>query len=577
MLYHRLSRRHLLQGAGAALALPFLPSLMSSAEAATLPEQKFLVMMAHGHGGVAPESLYPIASTVSANLTTQQLYAAQNGAPKHDLRFGRLVDLKRTHAQTAAARLQPMTDFDNGSARVSPLVGSFVPDSILAKMNLIAGLDVMSGSGHWSGMFGNFANTFGGPPDTTDGRSATQVPTIDYAIQKSNKFYAAEERSLLRAPSLLLGSDRRGGGGGDLSTYQSGADVGQNPYFAWRVGEVFSRLFTGVSSMPGQMGDPDAPLVDRLYEDYRRLARSPFGAGRRLGKDDRVRLEAYMQNLQELGSRLKAVTAAACVVPTMMSSNANRIIRTGDVPWEWDNVGTGQAERMVDVKQVSELINTMIVQSFLCGTSRIVLRQVAPTCVPDAAYIADYHHLVYHNHFKANIQQDYMSGLRPSFEYAFVDLAKRLDAASVANGVSLLDRTLMYWTAESGIGTHDSVGFPTITAGGAGGAIKTGNYLDLRNLSVGNQYGYSEGITPAEREVVRYYRGVPQNRWLATICQAMGLAPADYELPDATFSTKFPSRGGKAPGYGDPAAKGYFYTYPKHLVDDMSLPLPIVS
>src|SRR3954453_13212343 len=127
MLYHRLSRRHLLQGAGAALALPFLPSLMSSAEAATLPEQKFLVMMAHGHGGIAPESLYPIASTVGANLTTQQLYAAQNGAPKHDLRFGRLVDLKRTHAQTTAARLQPMTDFDNGTARVSPLIGSFVP------------------------------------------------------------------------------------------------------------------------------------------------------------------------------------------------------------------------------------------------------------------------------------------------------------------------------------------------------------------------------------------------------------------------------------------------------------------
>ena len=353
--------------------------------------------------------------------------------------------------------------------------------------------------------------------------------------------------------------------------------MGQNPYYSWYVGDTFNRLFMGVSTMPQPNGDPDAPLVDRLYEDYRRLARGSFGAGRRIGKDDRVRLEAYMQNLQEISARLKAVTPAACVVPTVTSGDRGRIIRSGDVPWEWDNVGMTPAEREVDVKAVSQLINTMIVQAFLCGTSRIVLRQVSPTCVPDPGYIADYHHMMYHEHFQAPIQNDYIEGLRPSFEYAFVDLAKRLDAASIGGGQTLLDRTLMYWTAESGVTTHDSIGFPTITAGGAGGAIKTGNYVDLRNLSVGTKYGHSQNITTAEREVVRLYRGVPMNRWLGTVCQSMGLAPADYELPDTSFSVKYPSRGGKVPGYGDPAPKGYFHTYPQHLTDDMSKPLPIVT
>jgi Protein of unknown function (DUF1552) len=578
MKYQPLTRRHLLQGAsGFALALPFMPSLMSTAHAQSIPKPKFLVMMAHGHGGISVENTYPIAASVSANLTSQTLYAAMNGAPKHDIVSGNLLALKRTHAQTAGARHQPITDFDNGAARVSPLVGSFVPDALLAKLNLLCGLDVMPGSGHWAGMFGNFGNAFGGPADAT-AKSTRQVPTIDYVIGQSSKFYSPAERALVKAPSLLIG-------GWDLSVYQSGSDVGPNPYRGNTLDEIYRQLFTGVSSTPGQ-SDPDAALVDVLYEDYRRLARGAFGPARRLGQADRVRLEAHMANLQDIGNRLKAIRTASCSVPTLTQAQKNAYIRGGDVPWEWDTAPASAADRQADVRATSELVNLMVIQAFLCGTTRMMVRSVSPLLIPDPVYQDDPHHLLYHLHFQPPKQQDLLRNHRDAFAAAYVDLIAKMNATEVLPGVNLLDQSLVYWTAESGVTTHDSITFPTIAAGSAGGFLKTGQFIDYRNALVNTQFGYSTEVTPEEREVTRLTRGLSQGRWLATICQAMGLAPADYEFPDTFFDDpahptvprlKFPERGGKAPGYGDSAYKNYFYSYPEHLVRDMSEVMPLLK
>jgi hypothetical protein len=71
---------------------------------------------------------------------------------------------------------------------------------------------------------------------------------------------------------------------------------------------------------------------------------------------------------------------------------------------------------------------------------------------------------------------------------------------------------------------------------------------------------------------------LPQNRLLANIAQAMGLAPGDYELNDTAYATKFASRGGKVPGYGDPLVEpgDDKVPYPPALVNDMSAKLPLL-
>ena len=93
-------------GARTPLALVF-----ASVTQGALP--KFFVAFWYGHGGVSDENTYPIPSTVS--LTSQNLY------PTHPIRTGRLVDLKRTHAQTTSARMVALPDWDSGAARFSPL------------------------------------------------------------------------------------------------------------------------------------------------------------------------------------------------------------------------------------------------------------------------------------------------------------------------------------------------------------------------------------------------------------------------------------------------------------------------
>jgi hypothetical protein len=113
MLYDRLSRRHFLQGLGASLTLPLLPSLMGRAEAQTMTLPRFFVTTWVGHGGISTENAYPLDAT--STLTDTTIYPASGSNPAHVARSARLVDLKRTHAQTLSARTQSVMDADNGA------------------------------------------------------------------------------------------------------------------------------------------------------------------------------------------------------------------------------------------------------------------------------------------------------------------------------------------------------------------------------------------------------------------------------------------------------------------------------
>jgi hypothetical protein len=104
----------------------------------------------------------------------------------------------------------------------------------------------------------------------------------------------------------------------------------------------------------------------------------------------------------------------------------------------------------------------------------------------------------------------------------FVDLMKKLDVPDGTGG-TLLDRALVQWTHESGPYTHESVTMPVIAAGGAGGAISTGNYCDYRNPGNTFDGGGFQGAVEVTKA------GLTYNQWLGTVLQSMGLARKDYE------------------------------------------------
>lgn len=564
MIYQRSSRRHFLQGLGGlALALPTLPSLMSRAEAQAITTPRFFISFWISHGGISVENTYPIPSTVS--LTNQTLYAAQTGLAAHVGRHAKLLDLKRTHAQTAAARTQALPDYDAGSARVSPLLGSFIPDSILAKMNLLEGVDFLTWGGHTRGFLGNFINNDG---NAESGIANLGIPTIDYVISQSNKFYSAADRLLMKVPVL---ANTGYPDSGQLSTFRSGTGVAANPYTARTVGEMYDRLFQGVQTTPG-VSNPKAAIVDRVHADYSRLSKGAHGPGRLIGKDDRVRLGEYMDNLADISTRMKAMVTASCTVPTVTMAQRSLVNLNGEADsFNGSWVMTQQA--------AMQLQNMLLVNAFQCGSTRIHVRAMPPLRNQfDASLLSasqleanrtDPHGMVFHNHFLPDRQRLMMETQRFFFEHSYIDLAKRLDAITLPGGKTMLDQSVMYWGSESGPETHNAKCLPSILAGSGGGYFNTGNYVDYTNRArqITAQYGG------------KWYAGLPQNRLLANFAQAMGLAPDDYELADGPYGTKFPTRAGKVPGYGDPHVQTTDNPAPylSHHVNDMSEPLPIIK
>ena len=568
MKYHRLSRRHLLQGlGGASLALPLLPSLLNRAEAQGMTAPRFFITTWVGHGGLGVENAYPIDSTVT--LTDTQLSATSGNDGPHVAKWGRLLDLKRTHAQTMAARTATLPDYDAGAARISPLIGAFVEDALLEKLNVLRGLDFLTSGGHTRGYLGNFTNRDGG---VDNGLANAPVPTIDAVIAASARFYSTGERALLKAPVLNLARTH-------LSSFSSGTGVANNPYAASSLGDQFNLLFNGVNVTPGQQVDPRASLVDRVYQDYARLSRGAFGPGRRISKEDRGRLEEYMTGVKGIGERMRAMVSAGCTLPTLPTGQQSLYLREGEADWDWSGAASMPQQRVADQRSAIELSNMMLVNALLCGTTRMAVRtfsslrdQWDPTIFNTPSMWetlrTDAHGMLFHNHFLPDRQQHLVESQRFFFQYGYMDLVRRMSQAQVLPGISLLDQALVYWSSESGPQTHDAKSVPAIIAGSGGGYFQTGRYVDYTNRArmIRGRYGNM------------WTAGLPQNRLLANIAQAMGLRPQDYELNDTAYATSFASRGGKVPGYGDPFVEpgDDKVPYPPAMIAEMSLKLPLL-
>lgn len=475
------SRRQVLKGAaGFSLALPFLPSLAPKAAAATAPPKR-LVWITTGHGGCFESSFFPKQSLLTKRA---DLYS------DHVIKAGPLVATNEGGKATLSTVLRAST------SDLSP--------ALLAKLNVMHGLDVPYYLAHHTGgHLGNFARNDGNGSDGAVIQADTR-PTLDQILAWSRSFYG--DLDGIRERSIAVGPDT-------ISYSFSSPKTKTGGIQALRGTPSSLDLFDRIFAVPNPQDPGRLKVVDRVRDSYKELR----NGNKRLSGEDKQRLDDHVARIAELERKLAARPAAACSGVTKPTDDANNYVRDSD----------GDALKQAD------LLSEVIVAAFMCGSTRIATwgwgetgRLLGPTSVEGGWHVG-----VAHQWMEPDRQSLLVRSYQKFFESVFVRLAKRLDVEE-ANGSTYLDNTLLVWSQECGMMTHDQTSIPVLTFGSAGRTIQTGQYLDYRRTENPD----SSFNTQADNNY-KQSLGVLYTQWLANVLQFMGLPRAEFEL-------------WKHPGYG---------------------------
>ena len=530
MKYNAISRRHFLQGLGGfTLALPFLPSLMPKAHGAYFSGPKYFVAIGSAHGAVSPENMYPR----DLPSTPHQLYTG-NAAQglDHVIHDAQLSD-------TLSNRIGPLNPNVNGGAPVnpsaeqelSPVLGHFL-NPYIEKMNVLRGIDIMWYIAHHRGGFlGRFRDTDDNG-SLTGNHSLPDMPTIDQRMAESPNFYLPGDTRTVK--SIVAGNMH------SISSGFANGSVERLPETAWSTRSLFRTLFGDGNNNTQE--NSDLSILDTVLEDYQRLTNSQFGPGRRISAADKTRLRDHAEHLRELETRVQN-----------QSLTCDSLTEPAELEYHY-------ADRNLErIFAADELYCDVIAMAFRCGASRIATMYLHPP----SDFPGDWHQDIAHRYLENYPLYDITRANRFIAEHVFARLCENLDTPIVEGGdTTYLDNSLIVWQHESGPIAHDADSIPTITAGSAGGFFRTNRYVDYRNR---------ENLSMSHPENGNTKRpGIPQNRWLYTVLEAMGVQPSEYRIgPYASMV-----------GYGDPyvnsGSESGHIAYPQHVLDDMGSLMPLI-
>lgn len=510
-----ISRRHVLRGAGGAtVAIPFLASLQSRLATAQGSASPCLFWMGTGHGGAYESSMFP-----SQAVLTQSV----NAFADHSVRFG---DLK---AKTEGANTVVSSILQAKSTSLTP--------GMVGKMNVLYGLDVPFYIAHNTGLhLGNYARNDGNGSDGVAVQKDPR-PSIDQILAWSPSFY--KSLNGVRERVMVMGAGgqmswnyanpaARSGGIQAISMTQSSRDM-------------FNRLFpAGAVS-----AEPSAPkrqaIIDKVIDNYRSLTQS----NRRLSKLDKERLDAHVTRLTELQRKLKTTSTVLCQANAKPTDDSAA------------HAGAGASE----YARFSALFNDVVTAAFACGASRLaVLSSGFNEQARAVSYGGSWHQDVAHQWAQPDRQELLRRAYQIVFEGIFLDLANKLDAVKDSQGQPLLDHSLLAWSQECGMSTHDAFSVPVVTFGSAGGWFKTGKLFDFRRVNPSSAWIH-EANDPATGKKFVMYAGLTYNQWLATVLQAMGSPPSEWERwGHKGYGVPFVSQGGTLGRHYINTSSRYFMT-----------------
>jgi hypothetical protein len=487
-----LSRRMFLRAAsGAALGIPLLESLLPrGAQAQTAsPAVRFIAM--RSYSGQVAKLWYPTSTPAG-----YQLRDAVFSDP--DKKDG--TTYLPTRLGTTRHSIARLSDFA-GPAGISSVLGPAL-NPYVNKLNLLRGLDMMQTAGHNGGAtFGNYAES------TQQAlRSLSQMPTIDRVMAYSPKLYPTAPT--LRALDLGTGSPSSF----SFTDYGIRGGAVEQVSFLLDPKQAWDKAFGAFMGPAQPMANPNASLMNAIHGDYARLSQH-----RRISAADKALLERHMTFLDEIERKLQILPPSACTAPAAPRSIPNY--------YPWDQISS-----VADFNDTVRLMAEVAVAAIKCDVTRVVTFDVQKALTDvsgtwKASYHnsgdvqGDWHQFAHDLETDPNSRANFLAISKWICNTVFAKFCELLDVEE-ANGKTYLDNSLICWGNELGY-SHYNTDMMTLLAGGAGGRLKTGNYIDYIdwNHSYANPINAWGVLIP----------GLPHNRLLVTLLQAMGLSPADYE------------------------------------------------
>ncbi|HEX6765010.1 MAG TPA: DUF1552 domain-containing protein [Polyangiaceae bacterium] len=220
-------------------------------------------------------------------------------------------------------------------------------------------------------------------------------------------------------------------------------------------------------------------ILDRVTGDITRLSGEVSAA-------DKQRLDAHLSYLREVEDRLAAQSQGinACSVPARPATPSG--------PEAYGQTGDLQID--------------LLVLALACGQTRVATLQWSRS-VSDIRFtwlgIDEGHHSLSHMPDTDTMAQDKLTRINTWYAERFASLIAKLKSYPEGNG-TLFDQCLLLWCNELAKGNvHSRVDAPYVLAGSAGGALRTGRFL-------------------------QYSGDVPHNNLLVSILNTLGVADTTF-------------------------------------------------
>lgn len=435
MRHFKLSRRALLRGAGASLALPaleaMLPGLARSQPSAAKP-LRFIVWT------------WPDGARMDA------------WSPKES-----------GEGYTSTPILAPLEPYRKSFNVISGLANT--PASVVSG-------DVFAGSHARAtgAMLTQMPLTF------TSGTNIKNGISVDQVIANQLK----QQVPGLKLPSLELGAVQAGATG----NCEDGFSCAYLTNLAWsgpttflpketNPRAVFDRLTSGgvpaqgmaTAAGPSKISVYQKSILDLVATDVRDLQS-------KLGQSDRDKLSDYLDSVNELERRVSALAPAG-------AGTASGLCQPIAAPLDGTYLGRDRAKNVYSYPDLIKVMNDLMAFALQCDLTRVItfMSEIPLNTQTNYSFIgvdsANYHDDISH-HGGNSEKLDGMQKVNTFYAEQFAYFLGKLSALQEADGTSVLDNSIILFTSEFGDGdNHYHYDLPLLVAGGAGGRFKTGRHI----------------------------------------------------------------------------------------------------